>query len=51
MRSEQVRKYHVKCSEPNIHYIFDDFDKMIAYCKELDFQGYTFTVYFSWGYE
>ena len=43
------RIYHVEIydhgnlyPEWNRHFDFDDFEKAVAYCKELDFQGHEF---------
>lgn len=43
------RTYHVEILEHeypewNKHFDFDDLEKALAYCKELDFQGYEFSL-------
>jgi hypothetical protein len=43
------RKYYVEILEHeypewNQHFEFDNFEKAIAYCKELNFQGHNFSL-------
>ena len=50
MNNKPVRKFHVEIKNTNTpewnkHFDFIDFDQMVAYCKELNFQGHTFTIY------
>ena len=44
------RKYYVEILEHefhewNKHFEFDDYEKAVAFCKELDFQGHDFSLH------